>query len=358
MNNYVYTAEPNGPLLSICIPTYNRAEFLPELFDSIIRGISEITESGASSNVEVVVSDNASTDNTKQVIEDYRDKLNIKYVMHENNVGPDLNFLAVIEAANGQFCWLMGSDDIIEVNGLKCVFDAARKWDVAGFSTNYHRRSFDLENASTVRQPVPYTQDVIVDGYDNVYRDFVGHWGFMSCQVVRRDLWQEVCKSKEQYKFLNGYVHVFIMGRMSEILPKWGYLSEICVAWRGRNDAFLNKDHVDRMMIDVKGYGDITRRLFGKKSSTTDFVINNIVRTHILTHYQVAKVFYYSGKSLRRAAFTITREYWRYPAFWTKLAPWIIMPSPLLHGLWVGYQRARYRLNPSFKIHPQARQRL
>lgn len=353
----IYSAKISNPLLSICIPTYNREMFLPALLDSIIMGISEIEGSDEDPKIEVVISDNASTDGTAKCVEMYRDRLSITYVIHDKNVGPDLNFLAVIDAARGRFCWLMGSDDIVEAGGLKHVYNASKVWDVSGFSTNYHKRSFDLEHASTVRQPVPYIDAIVVEGRDDIYRNFVGHWGYMSCQVVRRDLWQEVCKTGKQHNFLNGYVHIFIIGKMLEIFPKWGYINNICVAWRGRNDAFLNGDHVDRMMIDVKGYGDITRHLFGENSPTTHFVMNNIAGTHILSHYQVAKVFYHSGKSLRRAAVTISREYWRYPLFWKKLVPWIVMPAPLLHGLWIGYQRSRYRFNPSFKIHPQARKR-
>ena len=49
-------------LLSICIPTYNRAQFLPALLESIITQIN-----GHEDKVEIIVSDNASTDNTKQI---------------------------------------------------------------------------------------------------------------------------------------------------------------------------------------------------------------------------------------------------------------------------------------------------
>ncbi len=48
--------------LSICIPTYNRGKFLPDLFESIL---SEIDEENRSV-IEVVVSDNASGDNTEE----------------------------------------------------------------------------------------------------------------------------------------------------------------------------------------------------------------------------------------------------------------------------------------------------
>ena len=168
---------------------------------------------------------------------------------------------------------------------------------------------------------------------------------------------QAVCATKEQFAFLNAYVHIFVMGRMIERLPRWGYLHAVCVGWRRRNDSFVSGDHVERMMVDVRGYRAITERLFGRRSVTTAAVLNTVAGTHVLVHYRIAKVIYRSGRTLRRAALTLVKEYWRYRAFWTRLVWWIVLPAPALHGLWIGYQRGRSRLDPRFKIHPQARRK-
>ena len=58
--------------LSICIPTYNRAEYLKEALDSIIKQINDTNRD----KVEICISDNASEDNTKELIENYRKKHN------------------------------------------------------------------------------------------------------------------------------------------------------------------------------------------------------------------------------------------------------------------------------------------
>jgi len=61
--------------LSICIPTYNRAAFLGEALDSVIRQ--------ATDEVEIVVSDNASTDNTEALVREYQARFpRIRY--HKN----------------------------------------------------------------------------------------------------------------------------------------------------------------------------------------------------------------------------------------------------------------------------------
>ncbi len=351
-------ADGKTPILSICVPTYNRGPFLPDLLNSIVAQIAGLPPALAALGVEVVISDNASHDDTQERIKPFCAALALTYVRQSENIGPDRNFMAAVASACGKFCWLMGSDDVVEQGGLERVMRAAAEWDVAGLSVNYHRRSFDLGKTSDIRPPVRYREDIVVDGRELIYRDFVGHWGFLSGQVIRRDLWNAVCATGEQLQFLNGYVHVLIMGRIIERLPRWGYINAICVGWRGRNDSFVSGDHVQRMMIDVVGYRTITERLFGRDSAITAAVMNEIARTHILVHYRIAKVFNHSGVTLRQAASTLMSEYWRYPAFWTKLLPWIVIPAPLLHGLWIGYQRSRHRLDPRFPIHPQARRRI
>ena len=55
----------NKPLLSICIPTYNRAHYLKECLGSIV---AQFDDRDVRDNVEVVVSDNASPDNTRELV--------------------------------------------------------------------------------------------------------------------------------------------------------------------------------------------------------------------------------------------------------------------------------------------------
>ncbi len=86
------------PLLSICIPTYNRAEYLAKSLDTLVC-LPEFN----SSEVEVVISDNASTDNTQEVAKKYLDQYsNIHYYRNDENIR-DKNFPTSITRANGTF---------------------------------------------------------------------------------------------------------------------------------------------------------------------------------------------------------------------------------------------------------------
>lgn len=96
----------DNPLLSICIPTFNRAPNLHRCLQTILSQI------GNCPLVEVDVSDNASTDYTQQVVKGYMQLYtNIRYSRNDHNIGADANILLVTARARGKFIKLQGDDD-------------------------------------------------------------------------------------------------------------------------------------------------------------------------------------------------------------------------------------------------------
>lgn len=87
-------------ILSICIPTYNRADILDKTLSKLI-----LEPSFQSGRVEICISDNASTDNTKTVVKKYKDIYNnIIYSRNKENTGIiDGNFPIVAALASGTF---------------------------------------------------------------------------------------------------------------------------------------------------------------------------------------------------------------------------------------------------------------
>ena len=100
--------------LSICIPTYNRAKILSASLDSIV--CQEIF--CKTDKVEVIVSDNCSTDDTREVVSSYINKYGnkIKYFCNEVNVF-DENFSLALMRGNGTFLKLC-NDTIIFKDGM------------------------------------------------------------------------------------------------------------------------------------------------------------------------------------------------------------------------------------------------
>lgn len=98
-----------NPLLSICIPTYNRKKYLKESIENIIHQDWFNQE-----DIEIVISDNSSIDETPSLVRDYQKKYgNIKYFRNETNIGADRNILKVLQLWTWMYLWWVSDDDIM-----------------------------------------------------------------------------------------------------------------------------------------------------------------------------------------------------------------------------------------------------
>ena len=105
----------NEILLSIAIPTFNGSKYLQDTLESIVPQILSYPH-----NVDVVISDNASEDNTKDIVKKYQEKYQfIKYFRNDVNVGPDKNFDLAIRRSGGKYVWLFSDDDLLQPDRLK-----------------------------------------------------------------------------------------------------------------------------------------------------------------------------------------------------------------------------------------------
>jgi glycosyltransferase involved in cell wall biosynthesis len=119
------------PKISVMIPTYNRAHFLVEAVESVL--------SQDYPNVEVIVSDNASTDGTREVARKYQADYRFRYYRNEKNMGSGTNYeILLYKYAQGEYGKYLTDDDylidrehlskamrIIQKYNVKMVFSAS-----------------------------------------------------------------------------------------------------------------------------------------------------------------------------------------------------------------------------------------
>ena len=103
----------SSPVISICIPTFNRAAHLDNCLNSIAASASHAEKKGIdTAKFEICISNNGSTDATENVVRAYEKRLPIRYSANSQNIGIPRNFLKVVSMAKGEFCWLVGDDDL------------------------------------------------------------------------------------------------------------------------------------------------------------------------------------------------------------------------------------------------------
>lgn len=109
-------------LLTIAIPTYNRSKILNEALKKIIPQIKE-----SKYRVELIVSDNCSPDDTKDIVEKNNTCNDIRYIRNEKNLGMDGNFVQCFKLARGKYVWVLGDDDHLVPNSLDLILDELSK---------------------------------------------------------------------------------------------------------------------------------------------------------------------------------------------------------------------------------------
>ena len=120
----------SNPLVSICIPAFNREK----LVENALMSATHQTYP----NIEVVVVDNASTDGTPKILEkwSHRDP-RIKYFRNKTNIGSGRNFLECARHASGYFAQALGSDDWLSRNYIgECVRQFRTYPDAASIVTD------------------------------------------------------------------------------------------------------------------------------------------------------------------------------------------------------------------------------
>lgn len=108
-------------MISVCIPTYNGAKYIAQQIDSILNQLT--------SEDEVIVSDDCSTDSTVSILEQYEDS-RIKIFRNESNLHYIKNVENALKHASGDFIFLSDQDDVWLDNKVEVTMSALRTSDL------------------------------------------------------------------------------------------------------------------------------------------------------------------------------------------------------------------------------------
>lgn len=246
--------------LSICIPTYNRAAFLGQALDSII--------AQATDEVEIVISDNASTDDTEALVRDYQTHFpRIRYHRNPENLGADRNFLKVVEIAQGEYCWLLGSDDALADGAIAAVLSQLGSADI--YLTDRTNMSFAMDAVLDAHQKMQgSTAGTTYDCNDSrqllqYFKDAI-HIGslfsYISALIVRRSAWMAQPVIDELIG--SCWIHAARVFQMMKAGARLEYLGLPLVLNRCGNDSFhATVGYTRRRLIDLD-YPRVARAVF------------------------------------------------------------------------------------------------
>ncbi len=106
-------------ILSIIVPVYNVEQYLNRCFDSILKGDL--------SDIEIIVVDDGSTDNSRSICDKYAQNYEMIKVFHKENGGLSDARNFGMNQCNGKYLWFIDSDDYIEDNAINQIVDLLKK---------------------------------------------------------------------------------------------------------------------------------------------------------------------------------------------------------------------------------------
>jgi glycosyltransferase involved in cell wall biosynthesis len=304
--------------LSICIPTYNRASFFRECLQSIF-----VSLEGYEKKVEVVILDNASTDNTSTVVAEYQYRIrNIRYYRNKILIDANQNISKVAQLGEGEYLWVFGDDDKIDKHAVPAIIKQIENgcnlvvMNVIPFSDELGQRG--KSPYYSVRSPL------FINDHNLVMKTFGATICFISEVVMHHSIVQNRTDNKLELGVEYGFP--FLPAIYSSLSRHCAvrYISEALVFNRTGNSGKYDWDtyFINNFAILLRGLRDN-----GYSGSSLRAAKNKIILFYIL--WQVVK-----RKLLGGFWHDIYTRLWQYYrdcwTFWIICMPLALMPGFLL----------------------------
>lgn len=318
----------NEPKLTVGIPTYNGIRYIREALDGVIAQCLKLPPG----RVEILISDNASTDGTGELMLNYREKHPglISYFRNDANLGPSRNGELLFARARGEYVWLLSDDDAFTDNALERVLGVLDKYgDLAIVFCNYAVYDVNLKNlVPDTRENI--NEDALCENGDEFFIKTRFLCGLMSSVIIRRRDWLETGKlTVEGFIFFEVIVKTLARGFRSYII------ADKLVKLRVGNARWGYKYY---------GYGFNLIRMFksmpalGYSKKTAGYMIGNMKKAN-LRALLIANAAGLNNKM--KMAEELISAYGNYPSFWMLDLPALFIPNFICRFLYISAKGIR-----------------
>lgn len=254
------------PVLSICIPTFNRKDTLEVLLNSIVNQLILANRE----IIEITVSDNASTDGTEEFMKQYIARykgINISYFRNKENLGAGANYLKAVEMAHGEYAWIIGSDDelysdaiqriLVEIQMGATVYLAQRdNYDIT--LSKFIGKQLFFKELGGDNLTIPLNSRENWAFYLNLCTEIGGIMSYLSSIVFNKKLWDGVQPDNDY--MVTEYIHTYNLFKvlLDNEETSIRLINKPFVKCRLGNDSFFQSAY-QRLMLDLDGYIQISK---------------------------------------------------------------------------------------------------
>ena len=275
------------PLLSICIPTYNRCNFLKVMLEALL---PQVRECGG--QVEVWVLDNHSTDDTGSVLLRAAEMGPFNVHRQPKNIGPNQNIVfGPSKLATGKFSWVLGDHNLLRPNALNRLVQILRSHGsysvmYASFRCALYPQHWPVEALNGYEGAFDYTshgsgEDCIYDQWSQVLRveSSIGTQAY--AHLVRTSVWKNYWEYRKITKdFVDAhstYPHTAMLVNTVMDLPVYFIGEPLLTIFNGAQHW---SDSESVLSVYLKGLPDLYRLLQQAGSlptETTAQILNRAV---------------------------------------------------------------------------------
>ena len=153
------------PLVSVIIPNYNHASFLKQRIDSVLNQTFV--------DFEIIILDDCSTDNSREVIETYRENRKIKTIVYNeaNSGSPFKQWKKGIDLAEGEYVWIAESDDWAYPRFLEKLIAAIAQFENVGIC--FSGSNWIDDNGKTGKDLSLYHKDFFRTGREEIKNSLI-----------------------------------------------------------------------------------------------------------------------------------------------------------------------------------------
>lgn len=230
-----------SPTLTIGIPVYNGAGGIRRTLDSVLSQVPR-TECA---EVEVLISDNASTDGTMMIVAEYARKFPvISFFRNDRNLGFDRNTELVVQQARGNYVWLLGCGDIANPGSIGLICGQLRSGEYTNALLNFSIYE-EVRERIVEHNALSVCGDVRIESLTALLQKYASPFMAVSSNVVRRSDWL----SATAFSLIDsGWAHMErILRIMSAPHPQMLIISSECFVlyrekggWWTSQDVFFN----------------------------------------------------------------------------------------------------------------------
>ena len=215
--------------VSVIIPAYNAEKYLSKSLDSVINQVYK--------NLEIIVIDDASKDNTKSIIKEYAEKDDrILPFYQSENKGVSAARNVGLKAATGEYVMFVDSDDEITKDAIRRMVDLADKYN-SDFIDSYHLLYFKKKNGKVVsftEKKIP--KNVLVLGSINDDKRIINMNSYVTGKLIKKELLDILLFDEN----LRRYEDLVFEHELKKRIKNYVFMNKTIYLYYQREDSLVN----------------------------------------------------------------------------------------------------------------------